>query len=177
MENLIWAKTILSVYSSIEKYILKIDSLVNNISLMPQLSVDEVTEKIIELSDRKCALINLKIVIETLISKCKPKHMRFIGLKYINGLKMQDINNVLNISPRTAFRLYSSALEDIVFNMKKLGYTSKWLYDNLKTEKWIMHEFYKEYIKDDKVNLYKQLENKNSDLGILFVNQSRSSLY
>ena len=178
MENLIWARTILNVYNNIEKYILKIDSLINNVSLMPELRVDDVTKRIIELSDRKVALINLKIVVETLIANCKQKYLRFLSLRYIQKLTMEEISEHLKICERTCYRLYSEALDNFILNMKYYGYTSKWLYENLKEEKWILHEFYKEYKKQEKIEVEKEekkLHVKNAKK-ILLTNQFHKNL-
>ena len=43
-----------------------IHSTIENISLMPEFGVDAITNKIIELSDRKISLINLKLVLRPL---------------------------------------------------------------------------------------------------------------
>ena len=175
MENLIWAKTILNVYSSIEKYILKIDATIDNISIMPEFSVDEVTTRIINLSDRKYSLINLKLIVETLIANCKPKYLRLLSLRHIQGLTMEQIAKHLEITERTCYRLYQNAIENFVVNMKYYGYTGEWLYKNLRDEKWILHEFYKEYTKTEKINTYKKMGEEN--LNIDFLNQFHSNLY
>ena len=179
MENLIWAKSILNVYSSIENYILKIDSTIENISLMPEFGVDAITNKIIELSDRKISLINLKLVIEQLIASCKPKSIRIISLRHIQKLTMEEIADHLETTERTCYRMYANAIDEFVSNMKKYGYTSIWLYQNLKEEKWILHEFYKEY---KKMENNKQIERQSDVIksrvrNILRASQFRSNLY
>ena len=174
MENLVWAKTILNAYLSIEKYILKIDATIDNISIMPEFSVDEITTRIINLSDRKYALINLKVIVEMLISKCKPKYLRILSLKHIQGLTIEQLASHLGISERTCYRIYQDAIENFVVNMKYYGYTSEWLYKNLKNEKWILHEFYKEYTKNEKINLYKKVNIEELDKNL--VNQFHSNL-
>ena len=176
MENLIWAKTLLNIYSNIEKYITKIDATVNNISIIPEFSVDEITKRIINLSDRKYGLINLKLIIEKLIANCKPKYMRLLSLKHINHLTVQEIAKHLNISERTTFRLYKDALNNYIENMHILGYTSNWLYQNLKEEKWILHEFFKEYSKEEKINLYKKENIKIEQNELIKINQFHNSL-
>ena len=183
MEELIWAKTILGVYNSIEKYILKLDTTISNLSLMPQLNVDIVTTKIIDLSDRKISLINLKLIIEKLIASCKAKHLRILSLRHIQGLTMEEIALVMNITERTCYRLYADALKNFVVNMQNFGYSSSWFYEYLKMEKWILHQFAREYARGDNLKItssanYNSIKgHKEFNFNSIYANQLRKSLF
>ena len=181
MEQLIWAKTILSVYKHLERATYAIDGVVTKLSLIPELSVNELTTKIINLTDRKVNLINLKLIVEQLLSKCSSKHIRVLSLKYVQELSASEIAEVMNLNARTIFRLQNSALQQFTENMKSSGFNANYLFNHLKKEKWILSQFSKEYIKsriiDEKIDAQKKkVKLPDCSKNNFLINQFRKSL-
>ena len=181
MEQFIWAKTILEVYKHLERATYIIDGTVDKISLMPELTINDLSAKLINLTERKVNLINLKLIVEQLLSKCSPKHIRVLSLKYIQGLSASEIAEVMKVNSRTIFRLTNSALQEFVTNMKRSGFTANYLFKHLKKEKWILSQFAKEVIKsriiDEKANtLKKQIKVPEISKTNFLLNQFRKSL-
>ncbi len=147
MEQIIWAKTILKVYRYIDKAIILLDKAVEKLSLRPDLTATDVTNRLLNLTERKVNLINLKLIVEKVLASCSVKHLRVLSLKYIQDLKSDEIAEHFNKSRRTIFRLINDAFNEFVKKMLGFGFCSNFLYKHLKTEKWILMQFGKEYLK------------------------------
>lgn len=133
-EQINWAKTTILSYKHLGTICGAIDKLVETVAtrsfysstrLMEYNSIHNVSRKIIELTDKKIDYINLKVLIEKIITKLKPNRAKVLILKYVNGLSIEQMEKVLNISNRSCYRTLNLALEDFAVNMLKFGYTSE----------------------------------------------------
>ena len=154
----VWTKTILSVY----RYLERICDAIDRICLTSALSstdilgqnyfVDNVyaiSQKLIDLGQRKITLINLKLLTEDVLSKIKEVDANFLIEKYIDGRKTKDIALKHNVSLRSAFRKLALAEEAFDKKLNILGYDDKKISDMLKDETWIKN-VYTRFCQDDK---------------------------
>ena len=145
MKNNIWAKTTLSCYRYLEKICDAIDGLVETSAMnsfyvstnSSQNSIAKVADKIIELSQRKITLINLKVIIENALSNCGELQTNILTEKYIEKNKAQDIAQRYGLSMRTYFRRLDDAESAFASQMTKSGFNPKFIQE-LKRERWIM---------------------------------------
>ena len=164
MEQIIWAKTILEVYRYIDKSIMLLDKAVEKLSVRPELTATDVTNRLLNLIERKVNLINLKLIVEKVLASLNTKHLRVLSLRYIQCLKSEELAEHLNKSRRTVFRLLNDAMEEFVKNMLNFGFCSNYLYKNLKTEKWILMQYGKECLK-------LQLKQKQKHIKVKYENE------
>ena len=149
MDKNSWSKTMLEVYRYLPRVTYAYDKIIKTKAINSQFSnyydsfnnVFDVTNSIIELSEKKVALINLKLIIEKVLKQMKKDQAKLLILRFIDGKKYVEINKIFNMSLRTAFRRMSRALSSFTQNLNALGYTSKKIYDMLKSESWIMEVF------------------------------------
>ena len=86
-------------------------------------------------------LINLKVLIEDILSSMQEKDADILICRYIENIKFKDIALEKNIGLRTVFRRVERA--EVMFS-KKLearGYSDLKLRNMLKNEKWIMNYY------------------------------------
>ena len=152
MNNNNWSKTLLSVYRYLPRVTYAIDKIVktraynssysttNNISFN---NVWNVANTILDLTERKITLINLKLIIEKALHSMDENSARILILKFIDGKKSNEIANLFNICLRTFFRKVNTALESFSKALIRMGYTNDKLLNMLKNEKWIMETFNK----------------------------------
>lgn len=108
-------------------------------------NVSFVADKIIELSDRKVRLINLKILTETALKNCNQKHAEILIERYVDGDKAQEIADRHSLSMRTYFRRLASAESEFSSNLSIMGYDDKKISQYLSTEKWIS-QIYRKFL-------------------------------
>lgn len=119
MNFLIWSKSFLSIYNLIPNIVDGIDKLillkgVNSSATSYGLknSTIKQAESIINLSQKKINLINLKVLTDECLLNMSEKNSKLLILKYIDGLYADDIMQVLNLSRRTYFRRSKEALKE-----------------------------------------------------------------
>lgn len=108
-------KTTLSMYSMLYSLVCSIDKLIlfkaQSSMYLPICSdIEECGENIIELSEKKIALINLKILIDESLNELKDDQVRLLLLRYVDGLKCEACMRVLDLNERTFFRKIDKAL-------------------------------------------------------------------
>jgi DNA-directed RNA polymerase specialized sigma24 family protein len=101
MELKIWCKTFLNAYRCLEKITQAIDKIVLTTGLNSNYDTKSSANKIIELTERKITLINLKLLIEKTLNQLDTKDAKLLLLKYVDKVKSEDIAKVFNISNRT----------------------------------------------------------------------------
>ena len=147
MKSNLWAKTILSVYRYLERISGAIDKMVerqalNSYYYFSGSSIDNgilsVSKRIIELSERKVRLINLKVLTEKALKGCDKILGQILIEKYIEGESSDNIAESLNLSPRTYFRRLTQAEE-------------QFLNSYLAEEKWIL-DVYKNFSRNNVEN-------------------------
>lgn len=158
-----WTKTLLYVYKYLNRITDGIDKLVDRSALnsfyycsnnQRDNSVLAVSNKILELIERKKRLVNVKVLVDKCLLSCDELCSQLLIEKYIDN----DISEVIaqrhNINIRTYFRKLESAESNFYSNMLKLGYDDKKMSKYLADEKWIM-EVYE--------NFQRQQEGENSN--------------
>lgn len=139
-----WSKTILTVYNYLEEMSDTIEKIVtetairsNNRSLMDYQTTMYQANKIIELTERKRKVINLKVIIDKCLSRISGTDKFILKLAYMEGIKSEFIAQILNISLRSYFRLKMKALENFKQQLNELRYGIKFFKLEYETENWI----------------------------------------
>ena len=147
MDKNIWAKTILSTYRYLERIAGAIDKMIEDRGLYSRdmsganfssNNIFNLAEKLIELSERKVKLINLKILTEKALETCGDNSAGLLIAKYIDGKRNLDIIEERGLSYRTYFRRLSDAEFRFEEALAHNGYDHKKLNEYLSSEKWIL---------------------------------------
>lgn len=142
-----WVKTILNVYRYLEKLANAIDKIVISratnsfYTCSGNLAFNDVmcvSEDILNLTQRKINLINLKIIIENAFSKIDENLAKILVLSYIEKRTCFECADLLNISVRTFFRKLKIALKSFEHALKRENITQEYLENKLKGENWII---------------------------------------
>lgn len=148
IENELWGKTIISVYRFLPAIADAVDNIIKKktinslfYSSTQSTSTYELANKVIELTERKIKIINLKVVFEKAINKLKGSEQKLLMLFYVDGVKYQDIMKIFKISVRTFFRRKEIALKNLAKEFIALGYDSDKLKSYLKSEHWIINTY------------------------------------
>lgn len=160
MKKYVWAKTLLSVYPYLEVVADDIDRQVDIIAKnsfyvtgvnFVTNSTSMVADNIIELSQRKVSLINIKVLIEKAFKECKSELAQILIQKYVDHDKSREIAESCNLSMRTYFRKLDEGLKAFAKSIAGQGFTDDKLKKYLQNEDWIMIVF-------------SQLEETNEDI-------------
>lgn len=114
--------------------------------------ITNVANTIINLSQRKITLINLKIITEKALKNIKPQYSKLLILRYVDGKKANEIANILGICLRTFFRQINLAVESFSKALSRLGYGEEKLLEMLEEEKWILSVYEKYQSEETKLN-------------------------
>ena len=108
MKYIIWCKTLLSAYRYYERIALAIDNLVmkealNSMgtSLIHSKTAEDVSNKILDYTEKKVALINAKLMVEKALYNIEKKHSLILIRKYLQGKRVTDIITEFDIPRRT----------------------------------------------------------------------------
>lgn len=135
-EQINWSKTVLMSYRYLGKLCNTIDRLVEstaknsmftNSYWQSECSITNVFEKISKLSNKKIDYINLKLTIEKALKKLPEKSAKILILKYVQGINVDEISNLLNIPSRTIYRKLDNAVIQLTEELETLGYSSEFL--------------------------------------------------
>lgn len=128
----LWSKTILSSYNYLQKLCDSLDKLIKDTAVNSyysfgykngENSVTKVSNKIINLSNRKIDYINLKVLTDKAL-KCMPSnHAKVLILKFINKINIEKICELLKLNKRTMYRRIEKALDEFMIKLDDLGYT------------------------------------------------------
>lgn len=147
MKDKIWAKTILTAYRYLERLADSIDAMIEtkglgsmNISGASYScnNIIDLSEKLIELSERKIKLINLKVLTEKVLLKCGRSSATILISKYIDGKTNAEIAENNKLSLRTYFRRLNDAEEKFECVLSAYGFNEQWLQHYLSSEKWLI---------------------------------------
>ena len=153
MQKNIWAKTVLTAYRFLEKVSDSIDRLIETKALnsfymsgqdFSKNNVYVITESLINLSERKKKLINIKLMTEKALQKCDKQFAQILIERYIDGDKAKEIAERHELSMRTYFRRLESAEGEFSAYLSRNGYNEKFLAKTLLSEKWI-YEIYSKF--------------------------------
>lgn len=148
IENEIWGKTLLSLYRHLGAISNSIDNLIKRIGINSAFNhsvynsayVD--SNKIIELTERKIKIINLKVLIEKALDSLKVNDLTILSLYYIDGVNYKKILESLGITERTFFRRKEMAIARFSDKLNSLGYDATKLNEYLQNENWIKNTYY-----------------------------------
>lgn len=147
-ENEMWGKTLLSLYRHLHTMANSIDNLIKRIGINSAFnhsvynSTIKDSNKIIELTERKIKIINLKVIVEKGLNNLKEKDLKILVLAYVDGLNYKKIIELLGITERTYFRRKEIAIANFSENLSLLGYDAKKFSTYLKSENWIKNTYY-----------------------------------
>lgn len=141
-----WAKTILMVYRLLEKVADGIDKIVIKRAenagiyygdLYGFNNIYKISESILNLTERKICLINLKLICEKALENSDKELSRILISNYIDNNKAHETASILNLSMRSYFRKHNKALLNFSNALKRLGYNEEYFENMLKDEVWI----------------------------------------
>ncbi len=147
MQNHIWAKTILTSYRFLERIAGAIDKIIEKKALSSSYMLGSdiltnntlaLTDKIIELSERKVKLINLKVLVEKSLKNMNKDCALLLIKKYFEKQPVENIMQQFSLPRRTYFRKISEAESAFEAQCALLKFDNKRLNDYLKHEGWIM---------------------------------------
>jgi len=167
MELKIWCKTFLNIYRYLEKITYAIDKIVLTTGLNMQLESEVCAKKMIELTERKVKLINLKLFIENTLNMLNEEHTKLLVLKYVDHIKSEEIAKLFNISNRTFFRKSSQALTSFELAVKRAGKTPLTLFKEYKDEAWIIDLYEKLFLQESVPTTKKSMEKVKTSPNII----------
>ena len=153
MKSNLWTKTTLSVYKYLDRIAEAMDKLVERKALnsyyihMANNGVMDVANEIIELSERKKRLINIKVATERALEEMDKLYAQILIEKYIDNDKGEDIALRHNLSIRTYFRRQNQAEDYFTSLMSKQNFSEARLSEYLACENWII-KVYNKYQKE-----------------------------
>ena len=172
MNSNVWAKTILSSYPYLVKLASSIDRVVERKALysfyvtsanFSSNNIYDLANKLIELSQRKIVLINIKVLTENALKNCSKEEAKLLIAKHIAKKKSNEICDMLKIPNRTYFRKVSQAESHFEKVLSKLGFPPSRLENYLKDESWITEtkNKYEHTNNEDKMEIdYRQMERR-----------------
>ena len=148
IDNELWGKTLLSLYRHFGVMANSIDNLVRRIginsafrhTIYDSTIVD--SNKILELTERKIKIINLKVIVEDILSDLNMKDLKILTLCYVDGVEYKKIIKLLNINQRTFFRRKEIAIARFSNKLAEMGYDTDKLEKYLHNENWIKNTYY-----------------------------------
>lgn len=150
----IWTKTTLYIYKYLDTIADAIDKLIERQALnsfyynqasSATSDVETVSNKIIELSQRKINLINIKVAIDQSLMEMPQELAQLLIERYMDGERGEDIALRHNFTFRTYFRRLLKAEDFFSAVMASKGIDEKTLSQNLKQEKWVV-DIYKSFL-------------------------------
>ena len=148
MNSNVWAKTTLFSYPYLVKLADSIDRMIEKKALysfhvtssnFASNNIYDLAQKIIDLTQRKITLINLKVLIENALKKCPREQAKLLIAKYISKKKSGEICQMFDLPSRTYFRRVFDAEVRFEKELCRLGYPPSKLCDFLKDESWIIN--------------------------------------
>ena len=144
MKNNTWAKTILYVHKYLERITEGIDKLVEREAMNSYYynstrdnDVAKVANRIIELTERKKRLINLKVLIEKGLKDISSVQSQILIARYINQQPCESIAERFEMPMRTFFRRLAQSEDSFSNTLSRYGFNEEKLTDYLKGENWI----------------------------------------
>ena len=146
MEINTWSKTLLTIYNQLEKITEAIDNLVltraiNSHNYNTNNEVLYVADKIINLTQRKIKLINLKVLVDKVLNKMDKEEAKILILKYLYEFNTEKLMESLGVKERSIFRKINEAIVSFSTICEKYGFNSEKLYDTYKDEGWIIEVY------------------------------------
>ena len=146
-KDLVWSKTLLTSYRYLERISEAVDKIVKRTAMSGAhvtmqnyyySNVFSISEKIINLSERKVTLINLKLLIEDILKSMNASDARILIARHIDGTKRRVLAEKQGVSIRTVFRQIEKAEKAFNKHLLYKGYDDEKLKNWLASEKWIL---------------------------------------
>ncbi|MDD4211232.1 MAG: DUF1492 domain-containing protein, partial [Clostridia bacterium] len=125
------------------------------------------TNKMIELTERKISLINLKLIIENILNELSINDTKLLILKYVDRVKGEDIAKKFNVSNRTFFRRSNTAMKSFELGLKRHFKNHNTIFEMCKKEAWIIDLFnklYEQELQNNQVMTKKSKANKADEV-------------
>ena len=143
MKLTIWCKSFLSIYTLIPSIIKGIDNLillkgVNSCetSYTTANSTINQVETILNLSQKKVNIINLRVLIDEALLEMNESNSKLLILRYIDNISIDKVAQALKISKRTFFRKLNLAINELEKILKNKVFNNKTIYINFSKEKF-----------------------------------------
>ena len=147
-----WSKSILSIYRYLPTLSNAIDGLVKKNSKLSAgtgySSTYTQAGKLIEWTDKKRKMINLKVATKEALKQLPSIDRRILVLFYIDGVKSTLIADMLGCSIRTYYRKKVDAIERFGIALARVGFDIDYLNANYLDEKWLMSVYDRCIIQD-----------------------------
>lgn len=175
MKQILWSKTILTAYRYLERIVAAIDKLVikeamgsiSSDSLIYSLkSAEAITNKILDYTEKKVALINTKILVEKALFSMKRDQALILVKKYINGKRTNEVIAEMGLARRSYYRKLECATKTFACTLKRMGFSEEKLDQMLSDQKWLMKIYGKFELEE--------IEEKSSDFEF---GQDESSIF
>ena len=147
-----WIKTLLSSYNIFPEIIKTVDKIIElqatSISFASDIYNKEATtysqmERVIDLSERKNALLNIFIMTKQIIKTLNPQDFDFLEKKFVFGWNAEDLSKEFDISVRTVYRKVDKLIEEVYHNLKRKNWSLRFLESQVKGESWLKEKFIK----------------------------------
>lgn len=132
MKKNLWAKTILSVYFYLEKITKAIDKIIESrvdgsmyYSKNAFNDIMTISGHILNLTERKVRLINLKLLCEKALETMPEEYARMLIVAFVEKRRAEDGASSLEMSLRSYFRKLPLALKSFENALAQFGYTEK----------------------------------------------------
>ena len=141
-----WSNTALVAYSLLPKIAKEIDiaiqsrvkSSFQSRHLKIGVSNEQLIGEILDLTDEKRKIVNMRYVVATALKQMKDKDRNILIERIVKKTTFQDISTNNNISLRTAFRRVAIAEEEFARNLRKNGYDEQWFEKEYGNDKLIL---------------------------------------
>ena len=140
-----WSKSTLSIYKYLSTMSKSIDRIIkdnssnsNSVVLQRSQTTHSQASKILDLIDRKRKIVNLKVIVDDVVSRLNKTDRRIITLVFFDGVKSEVASQLMGISLRTFFRRKASAIKQFTMILQALGYDEEFFESEYFNEKWFM---------------------------------------
>ena len=141
-----WSNTALVAYSLLPKIAKEIDFTIQSLvkssfqsrHLKIGVSNEQLIGEILDLTDEKRKIVNMRYVVATALKQMKEKDRNILIERIVKKTTFQDISTNNNISLRTAFRRVAIAEEEFARNLRKNGYDEQWFEKEYGNDKLIL---------------------------------------
>ena len=138
MEVKIWSKTALTIYRFLENFTYAVDRYVKNLSTVIDCSDTYMrTSKIMNLTDTKIDLINLKIMLDEILLNLPGDMGKLLILRYMDNAPVLEIAEIMNINIRTYFRKILAAENSFEKSLGLKIIENEDMFNNLLNQRWI----------------------------------------
>lgn len=147
-----WIKTLLSSYSNFPEIIRTLDKIIelqaSTVSFSNDVfngtnSLECQVEQVIDLTQRKTAILNIYIMTRELLKVLPEIDLDFIEKKFVYNWSVEDLSKEYNFSPRTIYRKIDKLIDIIYKNGIDHHWTLRFIESQTSKEHWLKERYYK----------------------------------